>query len=141
MPPRRRRKDDSKGSQSTHSSLLDLPLPALSLIYKHCDVRARKALLRVSTGCWGWVVREVRSIDLHLPSTVTAAARKPLARLLHRACNQSACSLALRLNFRFVDWQKNSNNTLMADLLKPGIEQSGWPSVAKLELWVRKVSC
>jgi hypothetical protein len=34
---------------------------------------------------------------------------------------------------------QSSNNRLLADLLKPGIQQSGWTSVAKLFLQVRKL--
>jgi hypothetical protein len=143
MPPRRKRKAGSKGNQSRHSiNLLDLPLPALALIYQHCDDAARKALLCVSAGCQEWVLREARSIKLVLPSTSTTATRKPLARLLNRACNASACSLTLCLDIRHVGDQQDSG--LVADLLQPGIQQSGWASVAKLVLQVRstvQLSC
>jgi hypothetical protein len=140
MPPRKkRRKGDSKGSQSRHSTSLlpDLPLPALALIYQHCDDDSRKALLRVSAGCRDWVLREARSINLQLARTITTAARKPLARLLNRACTQSASSLTLCLDFTYTEHQ-GSRSRLLADLLKPGIQQSGWDSVGTLELYVRK---
>jgi hypothetical protein len=136
MPPRKRRKNgSSKGNQNRRSInlLLDLPLPALALIYHHCTVRSRNALLRVSTGCRDLVLREARSINLQLPSTITTAARKPLARLLNRACNLSAGSLMLCLDF---SWMQGSKIGL-ADLLKAGIQQSGWSTVATLVLEVR----
>jgi hypothetical protein len=128
---------DSKGSQSRHSTslLLDLPLPALALIYQHCDDESRKALLRVSAGCRDWVLREARSISIELKPSIIAAARKPLARLLNRACTQSESGLSLCLHFGHHEGQTSK---LLADLLKPGIQQSGWVSVAKLVL---KVSC
>jgi hypothetical protein len=136
MPPRKkRRKGDSKGDQHSTSLLTDLPLPALALIYQHCDDESRRALLGVSVGCWDWVLREARSISLELPTTVTTAARKPLARLLHRAGNVSACSLTLCLDCSMVEHQ-SSRSRLLADLLKPS-QQSGWASVSKLVLKVR----
>jgi hypothetical protein len=135
MPPRKRRKSGSKGDHSRHSiNLLDLPLPALALIYQHCST-GRKALLGVSAGCRDWVLREARSIVLRAPSTFQTATRKPLARLLNRACNTTACSLTLILNFREVEHQSR----LLADLLKHGSQQSGWASVTKLVLEVREL--
>jgi hypothetical protein len=135
MPPRKRRRRASKGNQSSHSALLDLPLPALALIHHHCNARARKALFAVSSGCFDWVLREARSIKLELPKTVTTAARKTLPRLLHRACSLSACSLKLSLD---LTQPEGSKNGLLADLLEPGIQQSGWAGVANLVLEVRK---
>jgi hypothetical protein len=135
MPPRKkRRKGDSKGDQHSTSLLLDLPLPALALIYQHCDYDTRKALLGVSAGCWDWVMREAKAIKLQIPSTITAAARKLLARLLNRACSLSTCSLTLHLYLMEVEGQQSR---LLADLLKPGIQQSGWLSVGTLYLHVR----
>jgi hypothetical protein len=123
-----------KGNQNRHCmKLLHLPLPALALIYHHCGCEGRKALLGVSAGCRDWVLRETRSIALKLP-TVTAA-RKPLARLLNRACNLADRSLGLCLDFRRGGHKKSR---LLADLLEPGIQQYGWISVAKLVLKVRR---
>jgi hypothetical protein len=138
MPPRKKRKS---GSQSRRS-ILDLPLSALALIYKHCDAAARKALLAVSRGCRNWVLREARSIKLILPYNSTTAARKPFTRLLNRACSLSACRLKLCLDFRQVGHQQSRR--LLADLLEAGIQQSGWASVTQLVLQVRtavKLSC
>jgi hypothetical protein len=119
--------------------LVDLPLPALALIYQHCDHASRKTLPRVSAGCRNWVLREARLIVLKLPSTTTTAARKPLARLLNGACTESTCSLTLWLDFsRLVGPHKSSLNRLLADLLEPSIQQSGWASVATLVLTVRR---
>jgi hypothetical protein len=82
------------------------------------------------------VLSEVRSIKLK-PSIHTTAARKPLAQLLHRACTQSARSLTLCLDFTCIEDQQGRNK-LLADLLGPGIQQSGWASVATLVLQVEK---
>jgi hypothetical protein len=137
MPPRKRRQGGSKGNQSRHSTetLLDLPLPALALIYQHGDDDTRQALFGVSTGCRDLVLREAKLIQLQLPSTIPTAARKCLARLLHRACTHSVWSLTLCLVFSEVQQQ---SSRLLADLLEPGIQQSGWTSVATVGLHVRK---
>jgi hypothetical protein len=136
MAPRKRRKYDRKGQQSRQSvnRLLDLPLPALALIYQHCDVLTRGALLRVSAGCRDVVLGEATSIKFR--ANQHQHKRRALARLLHRACNLAAGSLTLSLDLKMVD----HGSTLLADLLQPGIQQSGWASVAKLVLRVRKLS-
>jgi hypothetical protein len=142
MPPRNRRKNDSKGSQESRHSiclLLDLPLPALAQIYQSCNQLAtRKALLAVSRGCRDLVLREARGIQL-TPHCSTAAERKPVARLLNRACNLTAHRLELWLDLRLAG-HPQSRKRLLADLLEPGIQQSGWASVATLVLYVRKAT-
>jgi hypothetical protein len=120
------------------SLLHDLPLPALAVIYQHCDGASRTALLRVSAGCLDWVLREARSIVLKVPNRYNTGARKPLARLLNRACTQSAGNLALCMDFSLAGNKKTTRNNQLSDLLEPGIQQSGWTSVATLVLEVRR---
>jgi hypothetical protein len=73
---------------------------------------------------------------LKLPINCSTAARKPLARLLNRACTLgSTCSINLCLDFSSVEDQESR---LLTDLLDAGIQQSGWASVSKLVLQVRK---
>jgi hypothetical protein len=117
--------------------LLALPLPALALIYQHSDSASHTAILRASREGRDAVLREARSIKLQVRDG-TPAARKPLVRLLSRACEAaSEGRLSLVLNAFGFALEGEQSSELLADLLLPAHQAHGWKSVSKLELRVR----
>jgi hypothetical protein len=82
------------------------------------------------------VLREARSISLYLEETGTPATRKPLVRLLSRACEGGAGG-RLELELNAVALGRDHSSELLAELLLPAHQAPGWTSVGKLALRVR----
>jgi hypothetical protein len=117
-------------------SLLELPLPALALIYQCSDAASHSAILGASREGRNAVLREARSVKLQLKDESTPAARRPLVRLLSRACYAAGDGrLSLVLDAMAVE--KHHSWKLLPDLLLPAIQANGWTSVSCLELRVR----
>jgi hypothetical protein len=121
------------------TSVESLPSTAIALIYHHCNAGTRNSLLRTSR--WGrdLVLGQARRINFRLGDSDTSGTRKPLVRLLDRACSageDGSLTLSLR---SYVHNNKVACNNLLNDLLAPGIQQHGWASVGVLELWVSAV--
>jgi hypothetical protein len=141
MPPRKKRRatgsaTSQSASRQESSPVESLPLTAAALIYQHCDAATRNSLLRTSR--WGreLVLREARTIRLTLGDSDTAGARKPLVKLLDRACSAGEDGrLAVCVDAGNVH-ANSTRSKLLRDLFAPGLERHGWTSVTYLELIV-----
>jgi hypothetical protein len=132
-----RRLGSSKGKQlEEQNSLLSLPLAALSLVHQLLDAASYNSVLCSSREGRDLVLGEARSIRLKLKDGDTPALRKPLVRLLNRACKSAEDGrLSLVLDASSV-LDSESQANLFQDLLAPALGSRGWASVNSLELQV-----
>jgi hypothetical protein len=148
MPPRKKRRTTGKAATDSaatqDSNLVDsLPLTANALIYQYCDAGTRASLLRVSK--WGrdLVLREARTITSQLGNNDTPGGRKPVVRLLDRACSADGEDGRLTVCVHAQNVSSNSaRSKLLRDLFAPasGAQRHGWTSVGKLDLFVSEAA-
>jgi hypothetical protein len=79
------------------------------------------------------------SLALWLGNSDTPGARRPLARLLDRACCAGKDGRRT-LSIRGYAHDNTAHNNLLKDLYAPGIQQCGWTSMASLRLFVSAVA-
>jgi hypothetical protein len=135
MPPRKKQRAAGKTAKGS-SLVADLPLTAGALIYEYCDAATRNSLLRVSK--WGrdLVLREAKTINVRLGNSDTPAARKPLVRLLSRACSDRGDGRLTLSVHGLLGHNQEPQRNLLKDLLAGGTRHCRWTSVSTLKLCV-----